>query len=234
MTGHLTKIQSSINRSYCDKIDYVKTPAFWYSLTNVHQLQHAQSATNAWPGWMDTDWSARLFPQGSTRISISDPGLGGSGGTSGSSGWWSSIVGWVAISVSKSKCCRTGSGARCELLDVVPSVSVWLALLIEFWKKIRMHVGTHIIFHEFVPHCCKGLFQLSRGSRRLLERFGVEVIGGWVGARVGFGSSGARVGRGLASSDHDLYSESHGHGVRPLDTSTDLLEGGNPINSLGT
>ena len=41
MTGHLTKIQSPINKSYFETIEYVKVPGFWSGITNVHQLQHA-------------------------------------------------------------------------------------------------------------------------------------------------------------------------------------------------
>ena len=64
MTGHLTKIQSPINRSYFDKIEYGKIPSFWYSLMNVHQLQHALGSisdkTLDQDGWSQTD--PRDFP----------------------------------------------------------------------------------------------------------------------------------------------------------------------------
>ena len=47
ITGHLKTIQTTINKSYFDDIEYVKIPAFWSHLMDPVQLQHAwpQSVT---------------------------------------------------------------------------------------------------------------------------------------------------------------------------------------------
>ena len=64
MTGHLTKIQSPINKSYFENLEYVKVPGFWSSIMNVHQLQHALAGisekTLSKDGWTDMD--PREFP----------------------------------------------------------------------------------------------------------------------------------------------------------------------------
>ena len=37
MTGHLTRLQSPISKSYFAEIDYVRVPAFWSSILNPPQ-----------------------------------------------------------------------------------------------------------------------------------------------------------------------------------------------------
>ena len=46
MTGHLKTLQSPINRSYFDKIPYVKVPAFWSMLLSASQLQHGLASVS--------------------------------------------------------------------------------------------------------------------------------------------------------------------------------------------
>ena len=36
MTGHLTKLQSPFTKGYFEKMEYVKVPAFWSNVMNVH------------------------------------------------------------------------------------------------------------------------------------------------------------------------------------------------------
>ena len=41
VTGHLQNLKSPISKSYFDQIEYVKVPAFWSTILNAYQLQHA-------------------------------------------------------------------------------------------------------------------------------------------------------------------------------------------------
>ena len=63
MTGHLQKLQSPTSKSYFEQIDYVKVPAFWSSILNLYQLQHALASVSE--RWVNRNWSssdARDFP----------------------------------------------------------------------------------------------------------------------------------------------------------------------------
>ena len=63
MTGQLKKLQSPISKSYFEMIDYVKVPAFWSSIMNPHQLQHALASISE--ECVNRDWSEadpRDFP----------------------------------------------------------------------------------------------------------------------------------------------------------------------------
>ena len=55
MTGHLQKLQCPISKSYFDQIEYVKVPAFWSSILNPFQLQHALASVSE--KWVNRNWS---------------------------------------------------------------------------------------------------------------------------------------------------------------------------------
>ena len=46
MTGHLTRLQSPISKSYFAEIKYVRAPAFWAGILNPHQLQHTLASVS--------------------------------------------------------------------------------------------------------------------------------------------------------------------------------------------
>ena len=55
MTGHLRKLQSPISKSYFEAMEYVKVPAFWSSVINPHQLQHALASVSE--KWVNRNWA---------------------------------------------------------------------------------------------------------------------------------------------------------------------------------
>ena len=77
--GHLTKIQSVINRGYFDDIQYVEVPASWCKFMNASQLQHGLASVSekeiSQDGWARCTDPAIILPEGLKLTSKRGPGI---------------------------------------------------------------------------------------------------------------------------------------------------------------